>query len=341
MEISEVKYIMIDFKNLIEDYIEKELKTKEEKDKVGKLLLVDLKSYMEESNIAYEISVESLKVREEYRRSISDAFCGLLNGTTNSKEYTKNRLLGFSSYLKNNWKVNLELNEVFTREAINPYERLVDLLKTLNERMTKKELMEYYSINRKTLEKDLDKLIKGTKILGQKVKIRDIRRERNKITYQSSIHPVFLPLNLTEVYYLTVGLKLLSNDKETSINKVFEDLANRIYCQLSEYARDKMDKKGRQLGIKFPEVGEFQLYNGTKDEEKMARENKKSTLAFLWKSGIQCTIHIDDENMTIIPDAYIDYDIETGEVFLKQSLYGEIKEKIDIDKILDIEFSYK
>ena len=331
---------MTDFKYLIEDYIEKEVKTKAEKEKVSKLLLIDLKPYMEKK-LCYEISVESLKVRDEFRMGVSDAFSELLNGTRKSKELTRDRLLSFTNYLKETWRIDLELGEVFERETINPYERLVDLLKTLNEGMTKKQLEEHYSISRKTLKKDIDKLIMGTRIFGQKVIIRDIERERGKITCQSSIHPVFLPLNLTEVYYLTVFLKQLSNSKDTFMSSIFRDLANRIYCQLSEYARHKIDKKGLQAGIEFPEVEDFQLYSGSRDEEKMARKSKESTLTYLWKAGAPCTIHLNNENMDILTDVYIDYAFDTGEIFIKNNLEGKREEKIDIDKILDIKFTYR
>jgi len=331
---------MTDFKYLIEDYIEKEVKTKAEKEKARKLLLIDLKPYMEEK-LCYEISVESLKVREEYRMGVSDAFSELLNKTKNSKEPTRDRLLSFTNYLKETWRIDLELGEVFESETINPYERLVDLLKTLNGGMTKKQLEEHYSISRKTLEKDIDKLVMGTRIFGQKVRIRDIEREKGKITYQSSIHPVFLPLNLTEVYYLTVFLRQLSNSKDTFMSSIFRDLANRIYCQLSEYARHKIDKKGLQAGIEFPEAEDFELYNGSEDEEKMARKSKESTLTYLWKAGATCTIHLNNENMDILTDVYIDYDFHTEDIFFKNSLEGKRKEKIDIDKILDIKFTYR
>lgn len=50
---------------------------------------------------------------------------------------------------------------------------------------------------------------------------------------------------------------------------------------------------------------------------------------------------LNNENMAVIPDVYVDYHIGTGEIFLKHALNGERKEKIDINKILDIKFSYK
>lgn len=327
-------------KSLIEEYINKKVKDAVEKEHVRQLLLEDLKPYLEEQQLPYDISLESLQAREAYRLKIADAFLSLLEKTTSSKESTQQRIVSFSEYMKNHG-VNLILPEVFKREAVNPYERLVDLLKTLHEGKTKQELMSYYCISRRPLEKDIDELVMGTKILGQKVQIRDIQREKRRITYQSTIHPVFLPLNLTEVYYLIIGLKSLSRDEESLMSRTFDHLANRIYCQLSGYARGKIDKKGRKLGIEFPSEDEFERYNGSMDEEKMAASSKRNTLMYLWKAGGRCTIHLNNDDMEVIPDCYIDYDMRIGEIFIKDSPHGERKRKLDINQILDIQYEYK
>lgn len=332
---------MAELKGLIEEYITKKVKGADEKEHVRQLLLVELKPYLEEEQLPFDISLESLQVREAYRQKIADAFVDLLSKTSNSKEYTQKRIVSFAEYLKKIYNVDLNLDEVFKREAVNPYERLVDLLKTLQEGKTKQELLDYYSISRKPLEKDINELVMGTNILGQKVKIRDTQRDQNRITYQSSIHPIFLPLNMTEVYYLIMGLKSLSTDNEAMTNKTFDHLANRIYCQLSDYGRNKIDKKGKAMGIKFPHEDEFEKYNGSIDEEKMSTLNRKNTLAYLWKAGNKCTVHMNNNEMEVIVDCYIDYNISTSEVFVKDSIDGQRKRKININQILDIQYEYK
>ncbi|MDD5603039.1 MAG: hypothetical protein PHG48_03010 [Eubacteriales bacterium] len=157
---------MVDLKNIIELYISKGIIEAAEKDHVRQLLLVELKPYLEEQHLPYEIGIESLQVRVEYRQKMEDAFFDLLRKTTNSKEYTQQRILLFSEYLKKQGVI-LTLDEIFMREVMNPYERLVDLLKTLHEGKTKQQLMDYYSISRKPLERDINELVNGTKILGQ------------------------------------------------------------------------------------------------------------------------------------------------------------------------------
>jgi len=328
------------FRDMIEEYINDIIKDPAEKEKVNKLLLKDLEKHLEEMDLSFDISLEYLKAREDFRLKLSDAFYGMIPENTRDKGYMNKRVLSFAEYLRKTWKVDLVLDEAFNLEVMNKYERQVDLLKTLNSGKTKVELEQYYSLSKKPLEKDIDELVMGTRILGQKVKIRDIRRDHKAITYQSTIHPVFMPLNLTEVYYLTVGLKMLSSEHETIMGQTLENISNRVYCQLSDSARKKIDKKAREADVSFPYEEEFERYNVCWDEEEMARDNLRSTLAYIWKAGIQCTIHLKNEVMEVIPDIYIAYDISTNEVFLKESPEGNRKRKLDIDEILDIKYNY-
>mgnify|MGYP007069931919 CR=1 FL=1 len=55
--------------------------------------------------------------------------------------------------------------------------------------------------------------------------------------YKSTVHPVFLPLNMTEVYALTTHLMKISSveDKE-----MYREIAEKIYSQLSDYAIDRL-----------------------------------------------------------------------------------------------------
>jgi hypothetical protein len=328
------------FRDMIEEYINDIIKDPAEKEKVNKLLLKDLEKHLEEMDLSFDISLEYLKAREDFRLKLSDAFYGMIPENTRDKGYMNKRVLSFAEYLRKTWKVDLVLDEAFNLEVMNKYERQVDLLKTLNSGKTKVELEQYYSLSKKPLEKDIDELVMGTRILGQKVKIRDIRRDHKAITYQSTIHPVFMPLNLTEVYYLTVGLKMLSSEHETIMGQTLENISNRVYCQLSDSARKKIDKKAREADVSFPYEEEVERYNVCWDEEEMARDNLRSTLAYIWKAGIQCTIHLKNEVMEVIPDIYIAYDISTNEVFLKESPEGNRKRKLDIDEILDIKYNY-
>jgi len=233
------------------------------------------------------------------------------------------------------------MEDMLARESMNAYERQVDLLKALQEGMTKQELLEHYVVSRKVLEKDLDKLIKGTKILGQRVRIRNLQSESRRLTYQSTIHPIFLPLNMTEVYYLFSGLKLLAR-KHTVSAEMYNSLANRIYVQLSDYARRKIKTVAKEYGFILPPDDEFQFFMSSVDEEKMARDNIKNTLLYLFKSQTKCTICLNNESKEIIRDCYISlagHNSNIVEIFKKP---GEQPfREVTIDEIeMVIDFKY-
>lgn len=329
----------MNFEDCVNEYIATKISSRE-KDVIKNLLLVELRPYLEIENVSFDISVDTLQVRADIRCKIVDALEGLLKKTTNYKDITRDRLFKFADYMKRKWKVELAINEVLRRQMINPYERLVDLLKTLNEGKTKDNLREYYNISRKPLEEDINTLMEGTPILGQMVKIREIKKSKQQITYESSVHPIFLPLTLTEVFYLTVGMKQLSKNKESLMYSIHENLANKIFCQLSENAKSKIRKKGRDVGVRFPSEDEYENYNGNQDEEKTAKENIISKILYLYKAGVPCTVHLNNADMTVIPKCYIDFDLRTNKIKLKTSLYGDIIKEVDINNILDIEFDY-
>src|SRR6056297_2293533 len=142
---------------VIEEYIEETIKSKD-KEAATNLLINNFKPIIEES-FSIEIKIQTLIDNKNYKLELSDAFYELLSRSTNSKIYTKNRILGFSNHLKIKYDINLVLDKVFERESLNSYERQIDLLKILNSSMSKRQIMDYYAISRKPLEKDINKLI--------------------------------------------------------------------------------------------------------------------------------------------------------------------------------------
>lgn len=333
---------MYGLSDIIQEYINKKIKSQKEKEIVIKLLLDDFKICLEEENekkrkVPFSISLKSLQTGR-YNLEIADAFHLLLSRSTRTKENTRKRIVAFIKYLYDEHNIKIILYEEFEREAMDSFERKIDLLKTLNENKTKAELMEHYNIGSNPLLKDINELIDGTTLLGQKVKIRDIQKEKGKIIYQSTIHPIFMPLNLTEVYFLIVGLKSLSKEHESFSSRIYDNLANRIYSQLSEYARKKIYSKCKQMGMSFPYDDELEEFSESMDEEKMAKI-VDNTLAYLWKAGAKCNIYMKNDDKTIY-NCYIEYNISTKDIYIKDSITGEGKKKIDVSNILNIEFDY-
>lgn len=325
---------------MIEEYILVVKGGKREKDNIRKLLLVDLEKKLDEVQLPYEVKITSFQANEGLRTNLTDAFSILLKETTNSKKKTQERILLFSEYLSKKHKIDLELGDAFKRVAMDKYDRLVDLLKILNEGKTKKELEDYYNVSRKQLDLDINELVMGTKILGQDVKIRDYEYEKGrKIVYQSTVHPIFLPLNMTEVYYLVMGLKTLAKENKNIAGNIYNDLADRVYSQLSHYARNKVDMDGKEMDLEFPVEGEYEKFKGTRDEEEMVESDIKNKILYVFKAGIMCSVQFKDDNIPMT-NCYLDYDIKNDNVYIKKALNGERIRKLDIGQILDIKYKY-
>ena len=68
----------------------------------------------------------------------------------------------------------------------------------------------------------------------------------NDLMSRSSVHPVVLPLNLTEVYMMTLGiLKKLGNNHPEY--EAYRRIAIKIYSQLSDYAKKCIDRSNHDL----------------------------------------------------------------------------------------------
>lgn len=74
----------------------------------------------------------------------------------------------------------------------------------------------------------------------------DKEQTENQLLYKSSVNPILLPLNMTEIFMLTNGL-LDVFDKNTEIYKNYKHLAEKIYSQLSPYALKRIGENRHNL----------------------------------------------------------------------------------------------
>ena len=133
-----------------------------------------------------------------------------------------------------------------------------------------------------------------------------------------TVHPIFLPLNLTEVYALTAYLPQLM-DRGRRNDEIIEDIINRIKFQLSDYAFEKL----------FPGERRRLASNDYLNDEMLANQ-RKGTLMYLMKSGERCKF------------------FWRGEEYYGRIVYKDRKYKIelddgtlldaDVDKLGEVEF---
>lgn len=169
-------------------------------------------------------------------------------------------------------------------------ERMIEILKYLHEEpKTREEIAQHFGISERALSDDLSELQNGSySFLGYNMKI-NLRRGDN--TYDSTIHPAFLPLNLSEVYALTIGLKLTG--KGTAFEDVFNYVSDCIYDQLSAYGQRRISDKAKATSIHFSDEHK-KAYRYEEDILNANLKQKRSQMfAYYLKSGALCEIEYD------------------------------------------------
>lgn len=236
----------------------------------------------------------SLKVRndsrtlESFRKKLSvchsteeiDDF--ILDAKTR-KETMRKIAVEFYEYLrKNGMKVKSDLDNI--RFYDYPFERQLEIAKYLHEPHTNDEIMRRFNIgDARTLRDDLEALRDGIEVMGTTIQINEEKKGRKKY-YRSTLHPIFLPLNLTEAYALTVYMPRMMDHSNPNAD-IICNIGGRIKAQLSDYALKRLFPDESEL-LDVPE--ELRYIN----DEQLAR-SRRGILMYLMKSGEPCSFIID------------------------------------------------
>ncbi len=130
----------------------------------------------------------------------------------------------------------------------------LDIIKMLHDPMTREKCAELLGIDERTIRNymgegdiEIDNVVipfqivensDKTNLSNSKDSDKDIHS--NHLMERSTVHPVILPLNLTEVYMLTSGiLDILGSNHEQY--GAYKAIADKIYSQLSPYAKTRFD----------------------------------------------------------------------------------------------------
>lgn len=127
-----------------------------------------------------------------------------------------------------------------TRTKRNPLKRQIEILKLLQgQKKTTEQIAEYFKPGcdgsfTRSIQKDLTALRDGLEILETTIKIEETTESHSLKSYKSTVHPIFLALNLSELFAL---LKLL---EDNSNEEIYAWLFGSIYGQITEYAEGKI-----------------------------------------------------------------------------------------------------
>lgn len=258
-------------KLLKKTFVDQSEQTSSVENTLGEILVVD---FFEKIN-------KYVRIAEEKLRSYS-----------NDKEVYREILVRFFSFLRNHYPdENFDIGFLEEIRFFNKIERLNEILKYTHEgNKTRDEIAGHFVISKQTLVEDINSLKFGCSILGQKVKIEDLERGTNLC--RSTIHPIYLPLDLLEVFVLTTELKRLSNCSGSPYSEIMGYLAEAVYDQLSDYGKRCVNERGTvELG-KFdeqdPDLVDFRNKNdflGYLRHQHNDNEDPKDSLAYAIKSG--------------------------------------------------------
>lgn len=216
-------------------------------------------------------------------------------------------------------------------------ERMIEILKYLHEEpKTREQIAQHFGISERALSDDLSELQNGSySFLGYNMKI-NLRRGDN--TYDSTIHPVFLPLNLSEVYALTIGLKLTG--KGTAFEDVYNYVSDCIYDQLSTYGQKRISEKAKATKVHFSDDYK-KAYRYEEDILNANLKQKRSQMfAYYLKSGALCEIEYDTAEGIRTVTGRVDLAKNSENGFfvnrLRVTNHGQMEAEVDLDKVLTI-----
>jgi len=161
---------------------------------------------------------------------------------------------------------------------VSTLEKQIEVIKFMHKPRKLKDVQTKFNVDPKTLWNWFAKgqvkinniswpMYRKSKGEGKGMAVADPSKE-----YISTVHPIILPLNLTQVFALTTRLQEITKDIEVE-NKIYREITNMIYSQLSDYAKKIVCNNDE---IYFNELSEIkykeekEIDNSVYDEEILA-----------------------------------------------------------------------
>jgi len=148
----------------------------------------------------------------------------------------------YIGFLKSNYGCNIDIDFPPIPVSIS-LERQMYILKLLQDRpeMSVEDVSELLLISERTVEADFAKL-KGLdddplQVMGQRLVV-EFDRTNGEIKFPSTVHPLFLTNNLTQIISLLEGLKV--QEVKPGFENYARNSAKTMWAQLSDYARNRI-----------------------------------------------------------------------------------------------------
>jgi hypothetical protein len=285
----------------------------------------------------YKATIAGMKKALGEARTLEEAVAYLdqyVNTRRAQKKSAREIVLAFYEYRDKNsrrqgktWSARQHSTLSQTKVFDSPLLRNLEILKFLHGRSsTSAQIAEHFQIDERTARRSINALQRGITVFSVEIKLQEESRTGHEraISYHSTVHPLFLALNLTEVFAL---LRLLRNagEETQALRGFYQELIDDIQAQLSPYARDVLSQAGISLADK-PKKSQY------RNEKTGVRSWLADTLLYLLKSGkeISLTYH-DQEDKFIAVNGRIK-NIERNTLYLRLD-NGEIR-AIDLSAVV-------
>lgn len=201
------------------------------------------------------------------------------------KEEFRRFVLMFFDFLKKEHEIDICSNLKEKKLISNPLIRELEIAKYLHSNPERAKICEEFMIEDRILTDYLGDLKNGIEFLDTKIQLDIVDIESKKLECTTTVHPIFLPLNLTEVYALTKYLPSILKEDDLGYDIILS-IISKIKSQLSDYSIKKLDLvKDNDSKVKFnPECDEF-------------LNKKKNLILFALKSGETFEFLINDEQI--------------------------------------------
>ena len=262
-----------------------------------------------------------------------DACTDFINDYKGNKGDAYKKIKDFIEFINIKYEIKLDINEVFSEPIYsNDIERKLILLKKLQgeSAVSLRQLEDAFPFQTKYLKKDLNEIAtEGIDFMGQKIKISTEFDNNNKQSYFSTVYPIFLPLNMHEIYCLTVGLK--EEEENSPYKPVFNKIADCIYTQLSEYGKCVINKSLEQENNK--DIYFNTNHNISEKDIDQCKQSIHQALILFEKNGMDGMITLKDGKILAFAHLRLCINSNSG-VILN---LGKDLIKVDIQNISKIE----
>lgn len=195
-------------------------------------------------------------------------------------------ILMFYEYLLNNYNIDV-CSKLKDKILINsPLLREIEIAKFLHSNPSREEIMDEFIINDRELRKELSDLKNGISLLNTEIKLNINNIESGKLECSSTVHPVLLPLNLTELYALLKYLPVILDSTNDPNKDVILDILDKIMPQLTNYAKEKLNISNLLVDrVAFHE------------EKELITKGKEWQIINAMKNGAECIFYLDDREV--------------------------------------------